>query len=86
MDEDLWRQENQLNRESEREGVRTELDEARGQKAYFDDVITYYDAKLAFFDALENALNLEDEDDYNFFMQIQPEKDHLWNMLDSLHS
>ena len=86
MEQDLFRQENQLYRESEREGIRTELDEARGQKHYFDDVIQYYNAKLAFFDALEGALNLEDEEDYNFFMQIQPEKDHLWNMLDSLHA
>lgn len=86
FEEDLVRQENQLYRESEREGIRTELDEARGQKAYFDDVITYYNAKLQFFDAIEQALNLEDEEDYNFFMQIQPEKEHLWDMLDSLHS
>jgi hypothetical protein len=52
---------------------------------YFTDVIKYYNAKLKFFDALEEALDLTNEKDYEFFMQIQPEKDHLWEMLGSLN-
>jgi hypothetical protein len=49
------------------------------------DVIEYYNRKLQFFGKLEEALDLSREEDYEFFMQIQPEKNRLWNMLDSLN-
>jgi len=62
------------------------MSEARGNESYFLDVIEYYNAKLDFFHTVEDALDLSREDDYDFYMQIQPEKSSLWEMLDSLNS
>jgi hypothetical protein len=61
------------------------VNEVKANRDYFADIIKYYNSKLKFFDAIEEALDLSNEDDYEFFMQIQPEKNKLWDMLDSLN-
>lgn len=49
-------------------------------------MIHYFNLKLNLFSALENGLDLSRPEDYEFFMQIQPEKDHLWDMLYNLNN
>lgn len=61
------------------------ISEQRSQEAYLLDVVTYYNQKLHFFNAIEEALDLSNEDDYQQYMMIQPEREHLWEMLDDLN-
>lgn len=79
------RSDNQLIREEEKSGAQAKVDEARGFEAYYNDVIAYYNQKLHWFNTIEEALDLSDEGDYEFFMQIQPEKDNIWDMLAQLN-
>jgi predicted nuclease with TOPRIM domain len=66
--------------------MQSALDEVRGSRDYFADVIAYYNQKLHWFTVIEEGLDLSREDDYDFFMSIQPEKEHLWTMLEDLNS
>lgn len=66
--------------------MQSRINEARGNESYFLDVIEYYNKKLNFFTVVEDALDFNREEDYEFYMQIQPEKANLWEMLDSLNS
>jgi hypothetical protein len=82
LQEDHMRSDNQLFREEEKSGAQAKIDEAKGFEAYYIDVIAYYNQKLHWLNTIEEALDLSDEGDYEFFMQIQPEKDNIWEMLD----
>lgn len=67
------------------------VNEAKNEESYFQDVIHYFNSKLAFFNAIEGALNkeeLEKEEggDYELYMDIQPEKSQLWDMLYDLNN
>jgi hypothetical protein len=42
--------------------------EAAANVGSFNDVIKYYNAKVEFFYAIQDALDLSREDDYEFFM------------------
>lgn len=80
-----------VDRRSELEEVTSKVDEARGQEGYFQDVIHYFNSKLAFFNSVEEALDREQlerqkGEDYEFFQQIQPEKNLLWDMLEDLNN
>lgn len=86
LSEEYYRAENQLSRESEKENMNSRLNDARGNEAYFLDVIEYYNAKLNFFATVEEALDLSRDEDYEFYMEIQPEKERLWEMLGSLNN
>lgn len=61
------------------------MSEANGQKKFFNDVISYYQAKLEWYDSLEEAMNPDDPGDMAFLDSQNPEKERLWTMLDSLY-
>lgn len=66
------------------------VNDARTQETYFLDVIQYFNAKLHYLQMVENSLykrEIRDEEgqDYDFYMQIQPEKQLLWDMLADLN-
>ena len=48
--------------------MQSALDEVRGSRDYFADVIAYYNQKLHWFTVIEEGLDLSREDDYDFFM------------------
>jgi len=77
-------------RQHERDETNSRLAEAKGEETYFIDVIEYFNAKLAFFQVVTHALDPRSIEkakgpDYEFYMQIQPAKQELWDMLDSLY-
>jgi hypothetical protein len=85
LEDQLSRNEDSLAREQEKEDLSSEMNDARGQESFFMDVIEYYEAKLNWYDALEAAMNPDDPGDMAFLDTHQPEKERLWNMLDSLY-
>lgn len=67
------------------------INDVLAEKAYFDDVVKYFNAKLKMFEGVEQALNPKDVkeqrgEDYEFYMSIQPEKQQLWDMLFDLNN
>lgn len=86
MDEDFSRADAQAYRVEQEEEALNKVTEMKASRDYFADIIKYYNAKLKFFEAMEEALDFSNEEDYNFYMQIQPEKNKLWDMLDSLNT
>jgi chromosome segregation ATPase len=91
LTEDAERAASQLEREDEMTEVISKVDEAKGQEAYFRDVIHYFNEKLHFFEKVEEALEkkqLENQEgeDWMFYQSIQPEKSLLWDMLYDLNN
>jgi hypothetical protein len=72
-------------REEEKNEILNKITEAKSQEAYFKDVIKYYQAKTNFYDVVEPNLDFTNAEDYDFYMQIQPAREELWNKLDELN-
>lgn len=67
------------------------LEEARDEQNYFTDVIKYMNAKLVVLSTIEKSLNpkevmAQEGGDWEFYQDIQPEKDGLWDLLYDLNN